>query len=242
MNKQDTDFIQEFNEIIKEAEVFRYITRSSELQRETTTSLGDLLARILQLKALAIEEQNEELANILLGYTCVVNVLVAEIEMCLLLKQDDPDKAWDQLIRAQKLCVAAARAHEGFDHLVAHHQRLELMEQLLFPQQVFLSAGLLIGWQECSICGSDYEDCDHLAGMPYMGEFCRIVARDAEPDHVAIVERPADKGCRVTEFNVEGGVRNRMTWRIQPKEVMHDATDDEQLTVGATILRLEENI
>ncbi|MDD3381663.1 MAG: hypothetical protein PHD68_10735, partial [Rugosibacter sp.] len=71
---------------------------------------------------------------------------------------------------------------------------------------------------ECSICGGDYDDCDHLIGRPYMGRFCYIIARDISLDHVAIVKEPADKRCRVERFNVDGGVRNRMTWRIERRD------------------------
>lgn len=35
-------------------------------------------------------------------------------------------------------------------------------------------------------------------------------------NHVAIVDYPADKKCRVVSFAAEGGKRNRMTWRIEP--------------------------
>ena len=51
-----------------------------------------------------------------------------------------------------------------------------------------------------------------------MGEFCYIIARDIELDHVSIVESPADKRCRVERFSVEGGTRNRMTWKFEKED------------------------
>lgn len=237
MTNSTSQLIEEFNKIIKEAELFRYITRCSELQITTRKTLETFRLRILEMKSEAIEKQNEDLANLLLGYSCVVEALLEEIEMWLFLKQEEPDKAWDKLIAAQALSIAAARTHEGFGHLVHHHRRLELMEELLFPAQVFVSAGMTIKFQECSICGKDYEDCEHLKGMPYMGEFCSAIIRDIEPDHVAIVERPADKSCRITQVQVNGNMRNRMTWRVEAKETQGEVARDGELRVRATILR-----
>jgi hypothetical protein len=55
-----------------------------------------------------------------------------------------------------------------------------------------------------------------------MGQFCHIIARDLSLDHVAIVTNPADKRCRIQQFDDEGGSRNRMTLRIEPKEKAHE--------------------
>lgn len=237
MSNASSSLIIEFNEIIKEAEVFRYITRCSELQTVASRKLEKLRLEILELKVEAIKEQDEDFANLLLGYSCVVEALIAEIEMWLHLKGEEPDKAWENLVTAQNLLIAAARTHEGFNHLVHHHQRLEMIEGLLFPAQVFVSSSMIIKHQECSICGKDYNDCEHLRGMPYMGEFCNVVIRDFELDHVAIVENPADKYCRITNIDLEGGIRNRMTWRVVEKGEPDDEEHGEELRVQATILR-----
>ena len=119
----------------------------------------------------------------------------------------------------------AVRTHRSFRHCEHQVRRLEQIEQVFFPRQVFVSAGLMIGYQECSICEEEYGHCGHIAGRPYWGQLCYIIARDFEGDHVAIVENPADKRCRVVGFRVGGGERNRMTWKIGPLE----AVGDEQL-------------
>lgn len=152
-----------------------------------------------------------------MGCECVTLALIAELKMWLLLKEENPDDAWDELINAQMAYVDAVRAHSGFNHLTQHSERLEAIEKLIFPPQVFVSSGIIVKNQECSICGKEYGDCDHLVGRPYMGKFCYIIARDMSLDHVAIVDHPADKRCRVKHFEVEGGTRNRMTWKIEPK-------------------------
>ena len=193
------------------------ITRCSELQRSAIESLRNLQQKSIALKRKAIKKSNEDIANMLLGYECVLQALAAELEMWILLKEEKPDAAWDKLIIAQMRSVAAVRAHAGFKHVLEHHQRLEAIEYLVFPTQIFMSSGLIVEHLKCSICSRDYEDCQHLIGLPYMGQFCSVIPENTTLDHVGIVDCPSDKRCRVTEFDVPGGVRNRMTWRVEQK-------------------------
>ena len=209
-------FLTKFNEAVKETEVFLSITRASELQQDASEALKQLIPKIAEEKARAIAIKNEDYANMLLGCECVAHALIAELRMWILLKQENPDTAWDHLVSAQNASLAAARSHDGFSHLAFHYQRLEAIEQLVFPPQVFVSVALIVDRQECSICGDEYEDCAHLIGKPYMGEFCSVImGGNAKIDSVAIVENPVDKRCRIQHFDVEGGTRNRMTWRIE---------------------------
>jgi hypothetical protein len=217
MNDQLSPFVQAFNQSVREAEVFLCITRDSELQRAALAALQSKVEEVSIEKSAAIEAQDEDYANLLLGCQCVALALSAEIKMWLLLKGGNPDAAWDELITAQMASIDAVRAHEGFHHLEQNNLKLEAIESLIFPPQVFISSGLVVSTQECSICGNEYEDCDHLVGKPYMGKFCHINARGLKADHVALVKDPADKRCRVTQFGVEGGNRNRMTWKVHPR-------------------------
>ena len=208
-------FLTEFNEAVKETEVFLSIARASELQQDASEALEQLIPKITEEKKRAVKDKNEDYANMLLGCECVAAALIAELKMWNLLKREEPDAAWDQLVSAQNSSKAAARAHDGLSHLATHHQRLEAIEHLVFPSQVFLSAGLIAKSLECSICGCEYEDCDHLIGKPYMGQFCFAIPHGMKLNSASIVEKPDDKRCRVMDFSVEGGRRNRMTWRIE---------------------------
>ncbi len=243
MSDTRSEKIPHFNSIIEECEVFTSITRDSELQREACARLDGLLSELRTEKQDAITEKDEDFANLLLGFECVANCLRAEITMWLLLKSEKPDEAWDNLVTAQMAAAGAVRAHQGFAHLLYKNEQLEAIEKLVFPPQVFISAGLIVRRQECSICGEEYGECAHLAGKPYWGEFCCIIARDLEADHVAIVENPADKRCRVQGFGIDGGWRNRMTWKIAPQNPDKSETQAETqepsgaLIAKATLLR-----
>ncbi|MHB8847031.1 MAG: hypothetical protein ACYC43_01160 [Burkholderiales bacterium] len=218
MNNPLPAFISSFNEQIKEAEVFLSIARDSAFQQQAIEKLLALLTSIATEKDIAIRGGNEDYANLLLGCTCVTTALIAELNMWLSLKQDKPDAAWDELVTAQIALVDAVRSHPRFAHLSEHNKKLEAIEELVFPPQVFISSGMIMSKQECSICGEEYGDCDHLVGKPYMGQFCYIIASNLALDHVAIVEHPADKRCRVQHLGAEGGERNLMTWKIEPKK------------------------
>jgi hypothetical protein len=209
-------FLSKFNQIAEECSVFRFVTRDTALQEEASQKLRDLLAQTSVEKKVAAAGGDEDRANALLGCECAARALIAEIKMWILLKEGRPDDAWDELIEAQSNTSAALQAHDGFQHFDVHIRRLEAVERIVFPPQVFLSAGMVVRSQICSICGQDYEDCQHVKGRPYMGEFCVVSLVPSKVNEVSIVESPADKRCRILTFSVEGGHRNRMTWKVGP--------------------------
>lgn len=211
-------FITEVNAAIDGLLPLLHITYDSELQERALAGLDALHQRLETEIQTAIAQRDEFRANLMLGFKCVVSSLGHEIQMWLLLKAEDPEAAWDCLIHAQDSALAATRAHPGFAHLDHHFQRLEAIEQLVFPPQVFVSSGLIVGSQTCSICQADYEICDHVPGRPYWGRFCKIQGHDLRLDHAAIVEHPADKRCRVVTVPVEGGHRNKMTGKFEAGE------------------------
>ena len=212
------NFIIEFNERVKESEIFLSIARDSELQQEARENLESVLSEIAQKKKIAVENNNEDYANLFLGCECVAKSLINELKMWLLLKQEDPEKAWDHLVSAQMEATSAIKAHAGFRHLEHHRRRLEMIEKIVFPPQMFVSMGTIVHEQECSICGEDYDECEHFAGKPYMGEFCHVIIKRVSVDHLSIVETPASKRHRVTSFDVAGGARNKMTWKIEKSD------------------------
>lgn len=236
---QTNPTIDRLNSIIKDVETVRCITRASELQRAACGRLKDLLAECREQKVAAVSAGDEDFANLVLGFECVARYLRAEIEMWLLLKEEKPDEAWDKLVSAQNSAIAAVRAHRGFAHLEKIGERLLTIEKILFPPQTFVSTGLVVRNQICSICGTEYGECDHLAGKPYWGRFCAIITRGIEANHLALVKEPDDKGCRVTHIGVPGGSENKMTLRIEKDDQLTGQAVEGQpgLIVRARLLR-----
>jgi hypothetical protein len=168
---EEKSITDRFNGVVENAQIFCFITRSSELQREAYDKLKGLLIECDQQKAVAVTAGDENFANLLLGFECVADCLLAEIEMWLLLKEEKPDEAWDRLVSAQNAACAAARAHRGFEHLEKRAEYLTEVEKIILPPQNFVSAGLLVRHQICSICGREYGDCDHLGAGPIGVDF-----------------------------------------------------------------------
>lgn len=212
------EYLSKFNDVVKRCENMAIITRDNNLQQSAVEDLSRLIGDIRSLKELSIKAKDEDDANGFLSLECAAMSLQSTIKMWLLIKQDKPDDAWDTLINAQGAAVDALRAHSVSSHLEKYCELLHTIEKIVFPPQVFVSSGFTVKEEECSICGESYENCDHIAGRPYMGKFCYIIVRDAQINEVSIVKEPADKRCRIIQFDDEGGSRNRMTWKIEQKE------------------------
>jgi len=212
------ELIAYFNEHANEAACLIFLGRDRGLQQEWLERMEEVERTLDVARSDAAAERDERAANFLLGLQCAARALASELKVYLLLKDDRPEAAWDALIDTQDALAGALRAGPEFAHLEPQAQRARELEDYLFPPQMFLSAGLIVHKQVCTICGQDYTECDHIAGMPYCGEFCAVQLTEAEADHVAIVEEPANRRCRLTAFSVTGGTRNRMTWVVTPGE------------------------
>lgn len=215
MTESQTEYINAFNAALEHLCVYRYITRNSELQRKASADLEDMLASVTQKKVEAITERDEHFANVLLGCEALLQACDAELKMYLLLKEDRPDEAWTQMVIAQDGLRAAERADEGFSDVRRQIQRLQGIERLLYPPQQFMSTGWIVKGEVCSICGSDYEECEHIKGRPYMGQFCAVQLDPLEVDHVSLVDEPASKHCRVTHIGPSGNRTNCLTLVVE---------------------------
>jgi len=209
-------FVEEFNSLLNDTQAMCFITRDAQLQNEAIDSMLKLQSRLSSLKRESVDQGKEDIANLLLGFEYASQSLISELRMYLLLKKEQPDCAWDELINAQYSSLGAIRAHSGFSHLEQRVHQLEAIEKLVFPPQVFLSVGVDLDEVECSICNANYHECDHVKGRPYMGHLCGLIIKKASPNEVSIVEDPADKRCRITHIPCENGkMRNRMTWQFE---------------------------
>ena len=207
---------EDFTARVTAVEPLLFLTRDSRLQRDAIAALEQLVAELEGYRAAAAAKRAETEANILLGLRTAANGLIEELRVYLLLKAEDPDQAWDALVRSQAAFAAAMRAHASFAYLAAKADHLRALERYLFPPIQFVSAGLIVREQVCSICRADYSACDHLAGRPYCGQFCTVILKQAEPDHIALVDEPANRHCRITAIGTATGRRNVMTWRVTP--------------------------
>lgn len=212
------EIITGFAALLEQVEPLLFLARDRKLQEQAIVATKQFLERVEQMRLAAIGMQNEPEANELLGLSMTLKALASELGVYVLLKADQAEDAWDRLIDAQDQIAAAARASKAIPNLGKKFDHLRSLESALFPPQNFLSAGLIVRRHECSICGTDYQDCDHIVGKPYMGRFCAVILKEVSADHIAFVDAPADRRCRVISFGVPGGTRNKMTWIVTPTE------------------------
>lgn len=236
MNFQET--VEYFNGVITKAQTLLCLSSSSSLQVEQCRALDALQYNAFRFKNAAISRSDEDESNFFLGYECVIGALRSELLTYILLKRDMPNEAWDQLISAQIGCLDASRAHKSFDQC---HQRIEQLityENLFFPKQNFMSAGFVSDRLECSICGKTYAKCPHLKGNPYMGVFCEIIHRNPVGHHVALVDSPDDKRCRVTSIQIKEGHQDRNSGEITPYKDNELYIEDGTLNVTSILMAI----
>lgn len=65
-----------------------------------------------------------------------------------------------------------------------------------------MSVGAVVNRVECSICGADPEDCEHITGRLYDGQRCGRNLCDFEFTEVSIVRRPAFPDARIGSIGV----------------------------------------
>jgi hypothetical protein len=66
-----------------------------------------------------------------------------------------------------------------------------------------LSVGMIINQAQCSICGRDPEDCEHITGRLYGDDRCIRIIKDAEVREVSLVARPAQPDARISKVSID---------------------------------------
>ncbi|RYF23328.1 MAG: hypothetical protein EOO77_02320 [Oxalobacteraceae bacterium] len=229
------DIAEDFSRRVVAIEPLLFLTRDGGMQAEAVAALQQLYTELEGYRASAEVQNSVEPANIFLGFKCIVSSVAEELNVYRLLKMDQSDRAWDALIRSQAGCDAALRAHRSFSYLTPKAQRLRELEKFLFPPLQFVSAGMIVRRQICSICRDEYAACDHLAGKPYCGRFCYVALADVEPNHVALVDVPANRHCRILSVSTPTGQRNVMTSRVSQMEGSEFEHSENQLVAQSVI-------
>lgn len=213
-------------ELQQQFEQMLFLARDKGLQKEAISQIEGFLKRVERGRLAAIVASREAEANSYLGLSMALRAVIRELEVYILLKEDQPEAAWNKLIDAQDMIKAAGRATKALTNLQGKYDRLRELETAFFPPQSFVSAGLIVHEQHCSICQDDYEKCDHIEGRAYMGRFCSLILQKVTADHIAFVDDPFDRRCRVTTMSVKGGRRNKMTGIATPAAESKDFEDE----------------
>jgi hypothetical protein len=220
MNDEGNKFLAEFEKVIKYCERLCYATTAEKHQREAIAKLGALYAEIDARKTRAIVASDEDYANCLLSIGLVTAALEHELNMWVALKEDNSALAWDELIEAQTCATNSVRAHAVAHRMIAFVERLERLEAVLFPPMIFVSLGMIIHASKCSVCDSEYGDCSHIKGLPYMGQMCVRKITEFKTIERSIVPNPANKHARMAAISDGNTTRDLLTWRTVPNDPM----------------------
>jgi hypothetical protein len=218
MNSEVEKFADRFEHALREYRRLFYMTRGKEFQLQAYEDLDSFKAEIDKAKEGAISATDEDSANALLGFQEAIEAMKCELMMWIKLKEDDPNSAWDYLVDAQMDVSNAIDAHQMFEKFTSCTQRLDVLEKTLFPPQTYLSTGSVVSKLECSICGKEAGECDHLPGKPYMGRLCHRIVRGLKFREISIVQEPGSKHHRVTAISDGKDWRDVMTGRVEQHE------------------------
>ncbi len=217
LSQEIAAFQEEFNETVVACQKFCYITRAKEFQVEACDRLIPLQEKADQLKERAIAGKYEDAANAMLSFEDMTKALINELSMWIALKDNKPATAWDFLVDAQMATIAAMQAHTLADHLEGYSMHLSALEKHMFPNHGFCSIGAIVKKSECSICGQEYGECDHLKGKPYLGKICYECVTEYDLEEVSIVFNPGLKYCRIISITDDEGItRDTLTWQVIP--------------------------
>lgn len=213
------NFKESLSKVKKEIEkVIRnlYFTRGIELQKNAIEKLGTLKKEISKEKEISIKEKDERTANGILGLELLIETYINMFKMMVQIKEEKTNEAWDSLILAQNNLHYSTMAGKGiFEFGVENIEYfLNCYENVIFPPQSFMSVGTVVEKSECSICGSEYGECNHIKGYPYMGQICvERITKIKNIREVSFVPSPASKLHRVTGILENGRWVDKITGR-----------------------------
>ncbi|WP_276300763.1 hypothetical protein [Halorussus lipolyticus] len=202
MQPQTSDLLQAMDDLSTNVLDVNNLSRSVEKRNTVTSQIEEMLSVAKRYKQ---EVKNSDApckcANRILSIELTLECWKHELTMWNDLREEQWESAWENMVRAQlnaQRAVQADKLGEKFG-MKNYHKRLNSVETLLFPDQLFTSPGMKTGTAICSICDSEYSECSHIKNRAYNGEICFTEITDiTEVDHIAIVEDPANKLQRIT--------------------------------------------
>lgn len=206
--------INEYNEIIAISQKKSFITIGIEIQKQEIEYLDNYISKLKKLKQEFVSKELENEANLIYCIENSTKVIQLEIQMLIDIKEDKMDNAWFNLVTAQNLFRTVLKNYPfNTEHLNSYFERLDSYEKLLFPEMQFHSIGVIIKESKCSICNSDYGNCEHLKGKLYNGELCYRIITEAEIEEASLVKNPANKLCRTISYEINGQIIDYLTLR-----------------------------
>lgn len=195
--------IDEVDSLVKEIQLHEIRCLENVKNRNLDGSVSELsqkLGSLEKLKSIYQKAGNEKMANFLLLEELTTEADISFFKFSKAFVRSKFGRAWDELHTALNnygftIQVADQIGFNPRDNMEKFEKCKEVIEE--YPQQWFMSLEILIKKLECSICGKDMQQCNHIAGRAYNGELCSTVVKDIEMTGVSLVANPRDPRCRV---------------------------------------------
>lgn len=112
------------------------------------------------------------------------------------LKTKKPNKT----IRAYAFGIAQYSADNSSLNIEMKITNRDFIQKVISGELRGLSTAYVIREWECSICHGDLEECPHEVGEKYDNAICQMIAKDAKPIEMSVVQVPKDPRCRIIDM------------------------------------------
>ena len=181
-------------------------TTSQRIIKERIILLESNISTYRNFKLQAINQKLEYEANAFLYMQCTIQAIHSTFLTFELIRHNSNLKAWGKIIDAQEYIDIAIKARciikndaslNRDDGILEICNRIQKIEKGLFPShKLYNSPAFIESIGKCSICHTNFLNCEHIEGEIYMGCYCiRIDRKIVELNHVALVENPRDRRC-----------------------------------------------
>lgn len=153
------------------------------------------------------------------GYNDMLVVLVfirGLLDYVQLCQITDGDEDWykkNNLLESVWIKICDCRERLMFSHQLCQGEVVDLIFRSLekieefylerFGSGRYVSPGIEADGSLCSICLKDFRACSHIPGRLYSGIFCTLKLINPYIKHVALVDAPVDRRCRIWPWNLE---------------------------------------
>lgn len=202
------------------------------------SELCEKLDILKKLKSIFQKRNDEKTANHLLLEELITKGEISFFKFGEAFVRSKFGRAWDEVHTSLNNYGFAGEVADQIglkskDNIAKFEKCKEIIEQ--FPQQWFGSLETLIKKVECSICGKDMRECNHIKGRAYNGEPCIAIVRDMEIIGLSLTTNPLDPRCRLVPVDSDyekGGFIGSDFGKEKIKKIMKEKSEIENLIMG----------
>lgn len=196
---------------IDKAKADLFITASKSVIEKWVRKLDESIKENRRMKRYFMQNNNDFASGTFLYSHCMLSAIKSIYLAFKYIKSDEGGKSWMLFVDASDYLDVARLFLDKFRMNSAGHEHfvgfLKALENSIFPtNQLFVSPGAKETLGDCSVCGEDFFDCEHIERDIYNGVLCqRVNKRIIEANHIALVKNPRDRRCVIRTIESKDG-------------------------------------